>query len=47
VEPRRFGFEEVVKQAVLRWRYEPARLEGRPVPVYWIMWFSWTPRIGP
>ena len=47
VEPRRYGFEEVVKQAVLRWRYEPARLDGKPVPVYWIVGFSWSAQWRP
>lgn len=29
----RLGFEEAASAAVRRWRYQPARYEGRPVAV--------------
>jgi protein TonB len=32
-----FGFEEAATEAVRQWRYRPATLRGRPVPVYLVV----------
>lgn len=37
VDPPGLGFEEAARQALLGWAYSPALLEGRAVPVYWIV----------
>jgi len=42
VDPAGAGFEEAAARAFLRWRYEPARLDGKPVPVYMIATASWS-----
>jgi protein TonB len=38
------GFEEAAAEAVARWRYEPATLRGRPVPVYLVVQIRFTLR---
>jgi len=42
VDPPGYGFEEAAARAVLKWRYEPARLDGKPVSIYSIVWVSWS-----
>lgn len=46
-EPQGRGFDELAVRAALRWRYEPARLDGKPVPVYVLLSFSWSTHAGP
>lgn len=39
-----FGFEDAAIDAVVQWRYRPAMLRGRPVPVYLVVQVSFTLR---
>ena len=36
------GMQASVTRSVERWRYEPARLNAKPVPVYVVAWVSWS-----
>lgn len=41
VEPPGYGFEEAAVQAIHRWRFDPAIVDGMAVPAYSIYYMSW------
>ena len=44
VEPAGRGVEDTVTRSIERWRYEPARVSGNPVPTYSLVTVSWSER---
>ncbi len=47
VPAERLGFEEAVREAVMQWRFEPARQEGRPIPYSYVGRIPFTDTVPP
>ena len=47
VPAERLGFEEAVREAVMQWRFEPARQEGRPIPYSYVARIPFTDPVPP